>query len=181
MMQEYVTLVDEHDQAIGQMEKHQAHEQGLLHRAFSVLIFNDKKELLLQQRAAGKYHSSLRWTNTCCGHPRPAEETLDAAQRRLKEEMGFTTALHQVSSFTYKKALDNHLIEHEVDHVFIGVYNQDPIPHKDEVVAWQYKSLDAIKEDLSRNEHEFTYWFKLIMQDTARIEHHLNPLLSWSI
>jgi isopentenyl-diphosphate delta-isomerase len=149
-----------------------------LHRAFSVFIFNDKKELLLQRRAAGKYHSSLLWTNTCCGHPRPNEETMHAAQRRLQEEMGFTTSLIKVSSFLYKNSFDNQLIEHELDHVFIGLYNPDPIPHDDEVVAWKYMSLEEIKHDITFHEDDFTYWFKLILQDTSLIEQHLNNLLS---
>ena len=121
-MLEEVVLVNEKDEAIGTMEKMAAHEKALLHRAFSVFVFNKNGDLLMQQRAHSKYHSGGLWTNTCCSHPRPGEHVADAANRRLQEEMGFTTSLNKAFDFTYKAAFDNGLTEHEFDHVFIGIY-----------------------------------------------------------
>ena len=126
MNREEVILVNEADEQIGVMEKMEAHEKGLLHRAFSVFIFNDKGEMLLQQRALNKYHSGGLWTNACCSHPRPGEDTLQAAKRRLMEEMGIETSLTLKNSFTYKTAFENGLTEHEFDHIFIGTFNQEP-------------------------------------------------------
>ena len=125
---EQVILVNEQDEQTGVMEKMEAHQKALLHRAFSVFIFNDKGELLLQQRASDKYHSGGLWTNTCCSHPNPDEETITAAQRRLKEEMGFTTKLSKAFDFIYKSEFSNGLTEHEFDHVFTGYYNGEIHP-----------------------------------------------------
>ena len=126
MSEEKVILVDKNDNQVGLMPKLEAHEKGLLHRAFSIFIFNSRYELLLQKRASSKYHSGGLWTNTCCSHPREGEDTLDAANRRLDEEMGIKTSLRKVYDFIYKAELDNQLTEHEFDHVFYGVCDSDP-------------------------------------------------------
>src|SRR5437868_2002286 len=139
-----VILVNKRDEPTGSMEKLAAHQQGLLHRAFSIFIFNDNGELLLQQRAIDKYHSGGLWTNTCCSHPQPGEETIVAAQRRLKEEMGFTTSIKKVFDFVYKAEFGNGLIEHEFDHVFAGNYNGEIEYNKDEVMDCCYRSLPDI-------------------------------------
>ena len=128
-----VILVDEQDQEIGVMEKMEAHRQGLLHRAFSVFIFNEKGEMLLQQRSLDKYHSGGLWTNACCSHPRPGEDIQRAAQRRLHEELGFVTSIEEIFDFIYKSPFDNGLTEHEFDHVFIGVYDDVIEPNQKEV------------------------------------------------
>src|SRR6186713_1579239 len=123
MENDKVILVSEHDDMVGIMDKMEAHKQGLLHRAFSVFIFNSKGEMLLQQRAFNKYHSGGLWTNACCGHPSPGEQTVAAARRRLMEEMGFTTGLEELFDFTYQHAFENGLTEHEYDHVFAGTWD----------------------------------------------------------
>ena len=146
---EEVVLVDKHDREIGLMEKIEAHEKALLHRAFSVFIFNENGEMLLQQRAFTKYHSGGLWTNACCSHPRQNEEVMKAAQRRLLEEMGFTTELKKAFSFTYKAAFDNGLTEHEFDHVFIGTYNGVINFNKDEVHQYKYVSIAQIENMLA--------------------------------
>jgi len=139
---EQVVLVNELDHEIGLMEKMEAHEKALLHRAFSVFVFNAKGELLLQQRAFEKYHSGGLWTNTCCSHPRPNETVLDAANRRLMEEMGFQTPLQKVFDFIYQAAFSNGLTEHEFDHVFIGHYEGEILPDPQEVHAYEYRTMD---------------------------------------
>ena len=148
MMEEQVILVDENDVQIGLMPKMEAHEKAVLHRAFSVFIFNDKNELMLQQRALDKYHSPGLWTNTCCSHQRDGESNLAAGKRRLFEEMGFVTELKETTSFIYKAPFDNGLTEHELDHIMIGNYNDAPIPNKDEVDAWKWMALEAVKSDV---------------------------------
>lgn len=163
-MQEQVILVDELDNAIGTMEKMEAHEKGLLHRAFSVFIFNDKGELLLQQRALTKYHSAGLWTNTCCSHPRPNESTIDAANRRLMEEMGLTCDLDHKTSFIYKTNFDNGLIEHEFDHVFFGNYDQDPTINPEEVENFVWMDVNKIMNDIEKNPGKYTSWFKIAMK-----------------
>ena len=160
-MKEEVILVNEADEQIGVMEKMEAHEKGVLHRAFSVFIFNDKGEMLLQQRALNKYHSPDLWTNTCCSHPRPDEKTIDAAKRRLKEEMGIVCELQFKSSFTYKTKFDNGLTEHEFDHVFIGRFNDTPEINPEEVNAWKWKNLREIKAELLSSPQSYTSWFKI--------------------
>src|ERR1044072_1062769 len=122
---EEVILVNERDEATGIMEKMEAHQKGVLHRAFSVFIFNNKNEMLLQQRAIKKYHSGGLWTKACCSHPRPGETKSDAALRRLYEELGFTTSIEKIFDFTYKASFENGLTENEFDHVFAGIYNGD--------------------------------------------------------
>ena len=164
-MQEQVILVDELDNAIGTMEKMEAHEKGLLHRAFSVFIFNDKGELLLQQRALTKYHSAGLWTNTCCSHPRPSETTLDAAKRRLKEEMGLTCDVNHKTSFIYKTNFDNGLIEHEFDHVFFGNCDQEPSINPEEVESYLWMDVIIIIDDIKRDPEKYTSWFKIAMKN----------------
>ncbi|MEY3238261.1 MAG: hypothetical protein RI883_2362 [Bacteroidota bacterium] len=158
-----VCLVDHHDNEIGQMEKLEAHQKGLLHRAFSVLIFNDKQELLLQRRAFGKYHSEGLWTNTCCSHPMPGESNITAAHRRLREEMGFDCELKELFHFIYKAELDNNLVEHELDHVLIGYSSDDPILNKEEAIDFKWLSMDQLKKEIIEHANDFTIWFKLII------------------
>jgi isopentenyl-diphosphate Delta-isomerase len=161
MEQELVVLVDEHDNEIGFAEKLEAHQKALLHRAFSVFIFNSKGELLLQQRAKSKYHSAGLWTNTCCSHPRPNELVLNAAKRRLDEEMGLVLALEKKFDFIYKTPFDNDLTEYEFDHVFVGYTDNDPILNLDEVESFKWKSIEEIKTDLILFPNSFTSWFKI--------------------
>ena len=160
-MEERVILVDEHDNEIGDAGKLEAHEKGMLHRAFSVFVFNSKRELLLQQRAAGKYHSPLLWTNTCCRHPRANEPVNLAASRRLMEEMGMSCELKPAFSFIYRAELENGLVEHEFDHVFIGASDQKPQIEPSEVESYQYISSDKLNEELAANPQNFTSWFRI--------------------
>ncbi len=162
--QEQVILVNENDEPIGSMEKIEAHEKALLHRAFSVFILNDKNEVMLQQRAASKYHSPLLWTNTCCSHQRAGETNIDAGKRRLQEEMGFQVDLKELFSFIYKAPFDNGLTEHELDHVMVGYSNQDPNINREEVEAWKWMSLEAIKQDMKDHPESYTAWFKIIFE-----------------
>lgn len=164
MPEEKVILVDENDNQIGLMPKMEAHEKALLHRAFSVFIFNDANELMLQQRAAHKYHSPKLWTNTCCSHQRDGETNLMAGKRRLQEEMGFVTELKEKTSFIYKAPFDNGLTEHEYDHVMVGHYNEKPIINEDEVMDWKWMKLDDVKQDISDNPQLYTAWFKIIFE-----------------
>jgi isopentenyl-diphosphate delta-isomerase len=161
---EYVILVDKEDNPIGKMEKLEAHEKALLHRAFSVFVFNDKEELMLQQRALSKYHSPGLWTNTCCSHQRFGETNIQAGKRRLQEEMGFSVELEDVMSFVYKAPFDNGLTEHEFDHILIGKYNEEPKPNPDEVASWKWASLDYIVNDIDKNPDNYTAWFKIIFE-----------------
>lgn len=156
-----VVLVNELDEPIGTMEKMAAHRKAFLHRAFSVFIFNDRGEMLLQQRAIDKYHSGGLWTNACCSHPLPGEDVLDAANRRLQEEMGFTTSLQKAFDFTYKSEFDNGLTEFEFDHVFIGKFNEKVLPSKDEVNDYCFKPLHEIKSSLILTADKFTSWFHI--------------------
>jgi isopentenyl-diphosphate delta-isomerase len=160
-VQEEVILVDESDKPRGVMEKMEAHRRALLHRAFSVFIFNSRGEMLLQQRAEEKYHSAGLWTNACCSHPRPGEDTREAALRRLQEELGFTTNLEKLFEFTYRTAYDNGLTEFEFDHVFVGIYDQDISPDRTEVSDYRYRSLPEIEADLLFAPATFTSWFQL--------------------
>ncbi len=162
-MQERVILVDRLDREIGTEEKLKAHHEGKLHRAFSIFIFNAKGELLLQKRAETKYHSGGLWTNTCCSHPRLGEAYHDAARRRLNEEMGFDCELTELFSFIYYIKLENNLFEHELDHVFVGRYNRQPIPNPDEVDDWKWMNIDTLKRDIGENSNHYTHWFKLIL------------------
>ncbi|QHI38766.1 Isopentenyl-diphosphate Delta-isomerase [Kordia antarctica] len=162
MTQENVILVNEKDEQIGLMEKIEAHEKALLHRAFSVFILNDKGELMLQQRALHKYHSPGLWTNTCCSHQRDGESNINAGKRRLQEEMGFVTELTEAVSFIYKAPFDNGLTEHEYDHVMTGTYNDAPTINPDEVASWKWMAVKAVKNDITENPDQYTAWFKII-------------------
>ncbi len=162
MAEEQVILVDENDVQIGLMPKMEAHEKALLHRAFSVFVFNDKNELMLQQRALDKYHSPGLWTNTCCSHQRDGESNLAAGKRRLFEEMGFVTELKETTSFIYKAPFDNGLTEHELDHILVGTYKGTPKPNKDEVGGWKWMAIDAVKLDVVERPELYTEWFKII-------------------
>jgi len=156
-----VILVNEHDDMVGTMEKMEAHKQGLLHRAFSIFIFNNKGEMLLQQRAFTKYHSGGLWTNACCSHPMPGERTQEAAQRRLVEEMGFETPIEKIFSFTYKAVFENGLTEHEFDHVFAGEYEGEIDANPDEVNDFVYKEVSVIKNEMQTEPQKFTAWFHI--------------------
>ena len=156
-----VILVDENDTPTGTMEKIEVHQKALLHRAFSIFIFNSKGEMLLQKRAVNKYHSPALWTNACCSHPAPGQDTLEAATKRLQEEMGFTTSLEKVFDFIYKAPFDNGLTEHEFDHVFTGTYNEAVIPDKEEVSDYCYKTTEEIKSSLQSHPEKYTEWFKI--------------------
>ena len=166
---EKVILVNEQDEPIGLMEKMEAHEKGLLHRAFSVFIFNDNNELLLQRRALSKYHSGGLWSNSCCSHPRENESVLEAGKRRLTEELGFTVDLKETFSFIYKAKLDNELTEHELDHVLIGKYNELPEGNPEEVDGVKYVSLDWLENDIEENPDNYTVWFRVIFD---RVKEH---------
>jgi isopentenyl-diphosphate delta-isomerase len=160
-MEEQVILVDTGDIATGVMGKLAAHQEGVLHRAFSVFIFNSKGELLIQQRALDKYHSAGKWTNTCCSHPRPNELTLAAAKRRLQEEMGMDCELTYGFKFLYKTAFDNDLIEHELDHVFFGESDELPLINPAEVASFKYVKLAKLNKDIIENADDYTVWLKL--------------------
>lgn len=171
MKEEQVILVNEKDEPIGLMPKMEAHEKALLHRAFSVFIFNDKKDLMLQQRAAHKYHSPLLWTNTCCSHQREGESNLAAGKRRLQEEMGFVAELKETTSFIYKAPFDNGLTEYEFDHIMVGYFNDEPNINPDEVADWKWMSLEAVKEDIAQQPGIYTEWFKIIFD---KFYQHIN-------
>jgi len=161
MQNEEVILVDKDDHPVGTMEKMEAHLKARLHRAFSVFIFNRKGEMLLQQRAPNKYHSAGLWTNACCSHPRPGEDTKEAAVRRLKEELGFTTSLEKSFDFTYRSEFENGLTEFEFDHVFVGVYDEDIHPNKEEVSDYCFQSPEEIRAGLQTHPGKYTSWFHL--------------------
>ena len=175
MREEKVILVDRNDNPIGLMDKLEAHEKALLHRAFSVFILNDNNELMLQQRAQHKYHSPLLWTNTCCSHQRENETNIEAGTRRLREEMGFETELKEMFHFIYKAPFDNGLTEHELDHVMIGCYNEEPIINTDEVESWKWMSIEDVKNDMIENPDVYTIWFKIIFEE---FYHHFEENLT---
>jgi isopentenyl-diphosphate delta-isomerase len=165
MKEENVILVNENDEQIGLMPKLEAHEKAQLHRAFSVFVLNDNNELMVQQRAHHKYHSPLLWTNTCCSHQRQGETNLGAGNRRLFEEMGFTTELKELFSFIYKAPFDNGLTEHELDHVMMGYYNESPKINPDEVESWKWMPIDAVKDEMLRRPELYTVWFRIIFDE----------------
>ncbi len=165
MAEEYVILVDEHDNEIGVMQKMQAHVEGKLHRAFSIFIFNAQGEFLLQRRALTKYHSAGLWTNTCCSHPRPNETIKDAANRRLFEEMGMNCELTIKTNFIYKAQFDNALTEHEFDYILTGTSNHHPKLNVDEVEEFKWLNLNAIKMDVVANPQNYTAWFKIALEN----------------
>lgn len=167
---ENVILVSPNDQVIGTMEKMEAHEKGLLHRAFSVFIYNAKGEMLIHKRANEKYHCGGLWTNACCSHQRMGETTLEAANRRCLEEMGFQTELKEIFSFVYKAGFSNGLTEHEFDHVLVGEFNGLPQPNPSEVSSWKFVSTDWLDEDLAKNPNDYTAWFKIAYQKIKEAE-----------
>ncbi|WP_370476773.1 isopentenyl-diphosphate Delta-isomerase [Tamlana flava] len=171
MKEEKVILVNENDEQIGLMPKLEAHEKALLHRAFSVFVFNEQDELMLQQRAWDKYHSPGLWTNTCCSHQREGETNIEAGKRRLQEEMGFVVDLQESISFIYKAPFDNGLTEHEYDHILLGKYNGEPAINPDEVANWKWMPLEAVKDDISSNPDLYTAWFKVIFD---KFYQHIN-------
>lgn len=165
-----VVLVNENDEPVGTMEKMEAHRKALLHRAFSVFIFNQQGEMLLQQRAMSKYHSAGLWTNACCSHPKPGEATEAGAARRLREELGFSVPLTRAFSFTYKADFDNGLTENEFDHVFLGIYGGKIDPNPAEVMDYAYKSPEAIRQELQETPEKYTAWFIIAFPE---LEQHL--------
>lgn len=172
-----VILVDKNDVQTGTMEKMEAHRQGLLHRAFSIFIFNSNGEFLLQQRAPGKYHNGGLWTNTCCSHPLPGENVVDAAYRRLSEEMGFSTKLAPAFNFIYKATFDNGLTEYEFDHVFTGIYDGKIEVEKTEVSDYCYKNLKDITDSLLTHPQKYTEWFKIALPQIKMFhENNFNKL-----
>lgn len=159
-----VVLVDENDAPLGAMEKMEAHRNGgRLHRAFSVIGFSPRGEILLQRRAATKYHSQSLWTNTCCSHPAPGETTLEAAHRRLREEMGFDVPLQEVFSFVYRAELDTGLTEYEYDHVLVGEFSGEPLCNPQEVDDWRWISPEALKADMEASPQKYSAWFRIII------------------
>ena len=173
--EEYLILVDENDKQWGKLEKLLTHQLGILHRAFSVFIFNTKGELLLQQRADEKYHSAGLWTNTCCSHPRYGEETNDAVSRRLYEEMRMQSETQFAFSFLYKAAFENGLIEHEFDHVFMGISDEIPVPEKTEVKNWKYISIDELARNIDSEPTKYTAWLKACL---PQVKKHYYQLFS---
>lgn len=167
-MKEFVITVNEQDEPVGVAEKMEAHEKALLHRAFSVFIFNDQNQVLLQQRALSKYHSGGKWTNSCCGHPRPGENILEAAQRRLNEEMGIVCVLNHQFTFMYKAALDNDLTENEIDHVFFGTYRGQPVLHPEEAMAYTWAEINEVSLEIKNHPEQFTEWFKICFDDVMK-------------
>lgn len=159
MVEEKVVLVDKSGNQIGLMPKLEAHQKGILHRAFSIFLFNSENQILLQKRSLIKYHSVGLWSNTCCSHPRDGEDIIDAGKRRLYEEMGIKTELKKEFEFTYNVVLENGLTEHEFDHVLIGNFNGTPILNKDEVEDWKWMSLEEIEKDINENKEDYTVWF----------------------
>ncbi len=162
--EEQIILVDEDDVQIGTMGKLGAHEKGILHRAFSILIKNSRGEVMLQKRAVGKYHSGGLWTNTCCSHPRVGEDIMSATHRRLKEEMGFDCPLKEIISFTYTADLDRGLKENEFLHVFVGKYNDDPMVNPEEADDWKWVSFGELRRDVAKHPDNYTYWFKIVLK-----------------
>jgi isopentenyl-diphosphate delta-isomerase len=167
-MEEQVILVDQEDVPKGQMDKMEAHEKGLLHRAFSVFIFNSKRELLLQQRALSKYHSGGLWTNTCCSHPRIGESNIHAARRRLKEEMGMDCDISYLFKFTYRAEFEDGLTEHEVDHVFFGLSDELPVINQEEVETFKYMDLETLADDIRDNPGTYTPWLRICLDSVVK-------------
>ncbi|RAJ32996.1 isopentenyl-diphosphate Delta-isomerase [Pedobacter cryoconitis] len=172
-MKDHVILVDQADVMTGAMEKMEAHERGELHRAFSIFIFNQKGEFLLQQRALDKYHSGGLWSNTCCSHPYPGEETAIGAKRRLQEEMGMDCVLDFGFSFIYQADLEDGLSENEFDHVYFGSSDQTPVLNPEEVAAFKYVTLEALETALKTNPEEYTIWLKICFERVKKYHHQL--------
>lgn len=161
---EHVVLVNEHDQPVGTMEKMEAHKRGVLHRAFSVLLFNTKGELLLQKRAQTKYHSGGLWTNTCCSHPLPNEDVVQAAQRKLFQEMGIVAKPRVAFSFIYQATFENGLHEHELDYVLFDVFEGEPVLNPDEAEDWKWMRIEDLVNDINRFPEQYTAWFKILLR-----------------
>lgn len=168
---DHVILVDDQDRETGTMEKMAAHREGLLHRAFSVLLFNSKGEILLQKRAGSKYHSGGLWTNTCCSHPLPNEPILEGVRRKLKQEMGIDNRPEFAYKFIYHVALDHGLTEHEYDHVFIGTFDGEPEINEHEVEDWKFMDMAALRSDMQQNPDNYTHWFRLIVNHRELLEY----------
>jgi isopentenyl-diphosphate delta-isomerase len=160
-----VVLVNEKDEVLGTMEKLRAHEEGVLHRAFSVIIFNSKGEMLIHQRAIDKYHCGGLWTNACCSHPRLNESPKEGAERRLNEEMGFSVPVEYIGSFIYKIDFENGLTEHEFDHMFCGRFDGTPEHNQAEVEKWKYVSVEKLLKDLEEQPESYTFWFRDILKN----------------
>lgn len=158
-----VQIVNQKGEMIGEEEKLAAHKKGLLHRAFSIFVFNSEGELMLQQRASDKYHSGGLWSNTCCSHPEPGEEVLEAAHRRIEEEMGFDCEMEEKFTFQYRVEFDNGLVENEYDHVVFGEYEGEPDPSEEEADDWKWESLDKIQEEVKEKPEKFSFWFKELL------------------
>ena len=165
MKEDNVILVNQKDEQIGLMPKLEAHKKAVLHRAFSVFILNSKNEIMLQQRAHHKYHSPLLWTNTCCSHQREGETNIQAGSRRLFEEMGFETGLKELFHFIYKAPFDNGLTEHELDHVMIGYYEDEPKINSEEVENWKWMCIEDVRSDMQLHPEIYTVWFKIIFDE----------------
>lgn len=165
---EYVLLVNKNDQPLGTMEKITAHEKGELHRAFSVFVFNNRGELMLQRRAAEKYHSGGLWTNTVCSHPKAGEDVAASAKRRMMEEMGFECEISKVFTFIYKADVGDGLIEHEYDHVFFGYSDEEPNPNPEEVEGWKYVDMGWLNKDVNENPGNYTVWFRIALKEVIQ-------------
>lgn len=174
-MKNKVVLVDAHDVPVGLAEKLEAHQQGWLHRAFSVFVFDSDGRLLLQQRNVDKYHSGGLWSNTCCSHPWPEEPVAEAAQRRLREEMGFQCPLQPAFRFTYRAVLSDTMIEHEYDHVFIGHATPEVRPDANEVQDWTWIAPDVLLDDMAAHPERYTAWFRMCVERVLRHAHQLYP------
>ena len=164
-MSDYVILVDENDNDIGIEEKILAHQQKLLHRAFSIFLFNDNFEILLQKRAPNKYHSGNLWTNTCCSHPLQNLSLIESAEKRLIEEMGIEANLNKVFSFIYEAEFENGLYEHEFDHVLFGRFNGEPILNPYEAVDFRWITISELKDEIQNNPNKFTFWLRIIFNN----------------
>ncbi len=168
MQVEYVVLVTKDDKPLGTMEKMEAHEKGVLHRAFSIFIFNSRNQLLMQKRALDKYHSPGLWTNTVCSHPHSGEEVLAAANRRLQEEMGLQCSMSETFSFVYKADVGDGLKEHEYDHVLTGISDDEPVPNPAEVAEFKYADFDWVLKDVEGHPEEYTEWFKIALKEFVK-------------
>jgi len=168
-MKQKVVLVDKNNRKIGVAEKIKAHQEGILHRAFSIFVFNPKGELLIQQRAKTKYHSGGLWSNTVCSHPRPGETYQQAIHRRLIEEMGFDCKLKKSFCFIYKTDFQNHLIENEYDCVFIGEYTEEPKPNKEEIMDYKWVTTKELVQDIKANPDNYSVWLKIALEKLKNI------------